>query len=78
MVAARWRYGARDPPLCALILVDCLVTEDAPNGLIGMGKQLAGLKLRCQTRDCGPNGVCGPVARRDGLAGELPSRPRRW
>jgi len=25
------------PPICALILVDCLVTKDAPNGLICMG-----------------------------------------
>jgi hypothetical protein len=29
--------STRDPPLCALILVECLVTEDAPNGLICMG-----------------------------------------
>jgi hypothetical protein len=33
---------ARDP-LCAPILVDCLVMEDAPNRLICMGQQLARL-----------------------------------
>jgi hypothetical protein len=27
----------QDPPLCALILVECLVMEDAPNGLICVG-----------------------------------------
>ncbi len=48
-------------PFCALILVDCLVREDAPNGLIGMGQQLASLKLRCQTRDSRSNGVSGPI-----------------
>ena len=30
-----------EPPLCALILVECLVTEDAPEGLIYMGQLLA-------------------------------------
>ena len=34
---ARTRMRVREPPLCALILVECLVTEDAPNGLICMG-----------------------------------------
>ncbi len=27
----------KEESLCALILVECLVTEDAPNGLICMG-----------------------------------------
>lgn len=31
-------------------------------GLIGMGQQLAGLKLRCQTQDSGSHGVSGPIA----------------
>jgi hypothetical protein len=29
------------PPICALVHVDCLVTADAPNGLIRIGQQLA-------------------------------------
>jgi hypothetical protein len=41
---AGWR-AAHEPPLCAPILVDCLGTGDAPNGLIGVGWRLAGLKL---------------------------------
>ena len=36
-VIGRWISSAPYPPLCALILVECLVTEDAPNGLICMG-----------------------------------------
>ena len=31
----------RDPPLCALVHVNCLVTADAPNDLIRIGQQLA-------------------------------------
>src|SRR5215471_4664019 len=50
----------RYPP-CALILVDCLVMEAAPNGPICMGQQLAGLKLRCRTGDRGSNGVSGLI-----------------
>ena len=50
-----------EPPLCVLILVECLVTEDAPNRLIGMGQQLTGLKLQCQIRDCGSHGVSGLI-----------------
>jgi hypothetical protein len=34
---------ARDPPICTLIRVDCLVTADAPNGLICIGQQLGAL-----------------------------------
>jgi hypothetical protein len=30
-----------EPPLCALILVECLVTEDAPKWLICIGRRLA-------------------------------------
>ena len=42
-----------DPPLCAVILVDYLVLEDAPNGPIGMGQRLASLKVQCQSRVAG-------------------------
>jgi hypothetical protein len=31
----------REPPICALVHVDCLVTADVPNGLIRIGQQLA-------------------------------------
>jgi len=46
-----FRENARNRLICALILVDCLITKDAPNGLICMGQQLASLKLHCWTRD---------------------------
>jgi hypothetical protein len=46
-----------EPPICALIHVDWLVTADAPNGLIRIGQQLGRLKLQCKTRDFGPNGI---------------------
>jgi len=48
-------------PLCALILVSCLVTEDAPNGLIGMGQRLVDLMLVCLPRGCGSNGIFCPI-----------------
>ena len=52
---------AREPPLCALILVDYLVSEDAPNGPIGMSQRLASLKVHGQSRGCGSNGVSGAI-----------------
>ena len=33
----------REPPDCTLIRVDCLVTADAPNGLICIGQRLGAL-----------------------------------
>ena len=35
--------SAKWPPICTLIHVDCLVTADAPNGLICIGQQLGAL-----------------------------------
>src|SRR5262249_11539968 len=61
VTGAGWRQRADSRPICALILVDCMVMEAAPNGLICMGQQLAGLKLRCRTGDRGSNGVSGPI-----------------
>jgi hypothetical protein len=38
-----WRRSTQVPPICTLIHVDCLVTADAPNGLICIGQQLGAL-----------------------------------
>jgi hypothetical protein len=56
-IARRFRADEISAQRCALILVDYLVSEDAPNGPIGMGQRLASLKVRCQSRGCGSNGV---------------------